>query len=220
MGNNNTLEYIPEVQGRIEQFLLMKRDRDGSKTPTFGQIRVVSSILSGTAKSPTEAVRLADYGAKTVDNPSRVIKSKGVAEAIDMIGVDNIELAKTNKDILKKSYKIETATFPPIPKQRKDEEDGEYEERIRDVITNDQIREIIGGNGGFVKHIGEGNAGRTVTYTFPDNQARLKALELIYKVKGSFAPIKNANKNMNTNFSPAILREEMKKRHIEITDLM
>ena len=218
MKSNNTLKYIPEIQEKIEQFLLMKRDKDGNKTPTFSQIRVVSSILSGVAKSPTEAVRMADYGAKTIDNPNRVIKSKGVAEAIDMIGLDDIELAKTNKEILKKSYKIETATFPPIPKQRKDEKDNEYKERIKDVITNEQIREIIGGNGGFVKHIGEGNGGRNVTYTFPDNHSRLKALELIYKVKGSFAPTKNINKSMNNNFSPAILREEMKKRGEKVTD--
>jgi len=211
MEENNTTK-------SIEQFILMKRNNTGEKTPTLKQIKVVSTLLSGEAKSPTEAIKLANYGQSTIKNPNRVINSKGVKEIMDMIGLNNMELAKTNLELLKNSYKIETAIFPPMPKQSKGEKDEEYEERIKGVITDDQIREIIGGNRGFVKNITNKNNERVVIYTAPDNQVRLKALELIYKIKGSFAPTKQENKNLNYNFSPAMLRAEMKKRNIKITD--
>lgn len=202
----------------VEQFLITKRDNSGNKTPTLRQIKFVSSILSGEAQSPTEAVKLANYGNKTIDNPNRVINSKGVKEIMEMIGLDDMELAKNNLEILKKASKIENAVFPSMPKQKDNENNEDYQERVKGVITNDEIKEIIGGNGGFVKNITEINNNRVVIYTTPDNQARLKALELIYKVKGSFAPAKSENKNLNYNFSPAMLRAEMKKRNITVMD--
>jgi hypothetical protein len=209
-----------EQKANIEAFLILGKKEGGGRLPTIPQIKTVASLVSGEAKNSTEAVRNGGYSPSMIDNPNKIINSQGVAKAMDMIGMDDRDLAVTNRDLLKKSFRIEVTTFPKIPEQHKEESDEEYAERTKDYISDDQIRELIAGNGGFVKHIGQGYGGRTVVYTFPDNMARLKALELIYKVKGAFAPTQNTNKNLNLNFSPAMLREQMQKRNIEITDLM
>lgn len=216
MENNNPLEYNSELQQQLELFLVIGRDKGGNKYPTTKQIKVASAIVVG--KSPTQALREAGYSKSAIDKPSIITKGKGVVIALERFteGKD-IELAESVLDILHNARKSETLTFPSYPKQTENETLEEYQERIKGIITNDEIKKLLEEVGGNWVNISlNTKQDRVVSYYFPDYRAQLKALEMIFKIKGSYAPIQNKNKNMGSSYSPSMLREDIEKREKEV----
>lgn len=218
MSDDNPLKNYPDISERLANFVQIGKEKRGGYPISTKQIEVVTGITNG--KSATQAVRDANYSPSVIDSPAKVINSRGVAEALDILldGRD-IELAKENLKIMKRAHSLTTMQFPYYPNKKKTETEEAYRERVEGNVTDEQIRELLSGMGGIVKHISNNFiAGRTVFYYFPDNNAKLKALELIYKVKGSFSATKTENKNTNVNFSPAMLREEAERRAFEVID--
>lgn len=91
------------------------------------------------------------------------------------------DLAKAHKELLNQT-RVEYFVFPK----------GMDDEEIVDKVTSAGLEVIV---------IRDGEKGRYAFYSTIDSNARKGALDMAYKIKGTYAPEKKTNLNMNVDMS-------------------
>lgn len=142
---------------------------------TTKQRRVAKILLENTGKSVSSAMREAGYPEATAKNPQQLTRSQGWQELmIDHLSDEG--LAKAHEELLNQT-KTEYFTFP---KTMQDEE--------IEIKVNAAGLELI--------VIQDGEKGRYAFYAVIDAQARKSALDMAYKLKGSYAAEKSQSLNL------------------------
>lgn len=173
-----------------------------------------------TGNGTEAALKAYDIQSPNAENVAHSIASENlrkpaIQSAIHEALPDDL-LAKKHLSLLN-TTRIEHMTFPlgpanqdepnfsgarPNEKQTTEAEMPEYEKRKqRTTLSDTQIVKLLADVNCQVKQIVHGEQARHVYYWAADAQAQVKALEMAYKVKGTFAPDKHANLNMHMNLS-------------------
>lgn len=151
-------------------------------------------------KSRGDILKEAGYGKTSQLNPSRVFETTGMQILLEQHLPDE-KLLKIHDGLLKAS-RLDHFVFPLGPKLTKNIKKKSH-------ISDEQIIEMLLEKNCIVKRVVHGDMARHFYYWASDNQARNKALDIAYKLKGSYAPEKRENKNLN--FSLSELAELMDK---------
>jgi hypothetical protein len=112
----------------------------------------------------------AGYSEATAKNPSNLTKSKSWQELMDDFLPEDL-LVKEHRKLVK-AYHMDTMDF------------------LKE-ISDDEIIQILEDINCTVKRIIEFGTNKRVYFWSPDNLARKNALDLAYKLRGSYAPIKS-----------------------------
>lgn len=147
-----------------------------------------------------EAMIRAGYSPITALKPSNLTNSKGWQELMDeYLPEENV--AKVHKALLN-SHNIDHMTFPLGPKDETEVEEfitrakddalkagKEYIEK--DFLTDGDISAMLADVNCTVRRIVHGEQARHVYFFAPDNRARKDALDMVYKLRGSYAAEKH-----------------------------
>jgi DNA-binding HxlR family transcriptional regulator len=114
--------------------------------------------------------------------PSLITKTKGFRELMEEHGMDDASLTRTHQELLK-STRLDHMVFPIGPLKHEDESD-------KDQLADTDIRHLLADVNCTVRRIVHGETARHVYFWSIDNKARKEALDMAYKLKGSYAPEK------------------------------
>lgn len=132
----------------------------------------------------SKAMREAGYSPATAKNPDKLTKSGGFLKLMEEALPDNSLVDKHKK--LLNTTKIEHMVFP---REGIDPDDmnlvgQENAKQITDILTDQDIIDMLAEVNCKVKRIMHGETARHVWYWVGDATAQQKALELAYKLKG------------------------------------
>lgn len=116
------------------------------------------------------------------ENLSKPIIAKAISDALP----DSL-IAERHLELLNSTY-VEHLVFPTGPKETVEDDDT----KLSDV----QITEMLAEVNCKVRRIVRGETARHVYFWSADNRARKDAIDMAYKVKGTYAPEKHANLTM------------------------
>lgn len=139
----------------------MKRN----KTKPTARQRRAFELLAEKGRTKGQAMLEAGYSEVVAASPTKVTESLGWKQLLDEYLPED-ELAKHHKQLLNLT-KIEHMVFPM-------------------ATTDDEIKELIRLQGCEVKKIQHGDTATHVWYFLPDANAKKNALEMAYKMRGSF----------------------------------
>jgi len=126
----------------------------------------------------------AGYAPPVARHPAKVLESKGMKELMEQNGMDDASLTKIHKSLLQ-STRLDHMTFPLGPKVHESEADAH-------LLSDTDIRELLLEVNCVSRRIVHGETARHVYFWSPDNKARQASLDMAYKLKGSYAPVKSA----------------------------
>lgn len=151
--------------------------------------------------SMRKAIKAAGYSQELADNPQKIVESKTFLEVLEEYLPDDV-LSKNHKELLEQK-RIEYFVFP---KKMDDKE-------IKGHVEAAGLRLIV---------VRESDKGKLAFYSVPDAQAKSKALEMAYKLKGKFGDDERPKPTGNTyNFIfSAPVQEKVKIIDAEIKDLL
>lgn len=140
---------------------------------TQKQKLVLQSLLenAGNPKPLYYTMIEAGYSPKVAKTPARILESKGMKELLDTYLPDE-DIAREHKELLNQK-RIDYFVFP------KNMEDEEISEHVRAA----GLEVIV---------VRQSDKGKMAFYSLPDAQAKKAALDMAYKLKGSYAPVKSA----------------------------
>jgi len=137
------------------------------------------------------------------------LKKPNIIEAIESIAdqIKDEDLVKIHKDLLS-SRKLDHMTFPLGPKDVENEPQANLAPEIKTImeaqqelertkLTDKDIEQLLNDANCVLRKIVHGTNARHVYFWSPDNMARDKALDKAYKLKGTYAPEKAINVNIN-----------------------
>ncbi len=178
-----------------------------SKQPTENQKlvfnRVVEKVKSGGKMgkiSVSKEIRESGvYGKKVIKNPQLLTKSQGWQTLVNTFLSDEL-LSQTHHDLLK-STTLSHMTFPLgcetveekeafYNKKREDAEKSGKEYKHVDILSDEEIKDLLLSVNCTVKKIVHGEQARYVYFWSADNRARKDGLDMAYKLKGNYAPEK------------------------------
>lgn len=143
--------------------------------------KVIQKMVENGGKSVSKAMLEVGYSPAYAKNPQKLTNTKIYQDLISVYLPDE-ELIKKHRELLG-ANKIRRFLFPIIKKGEKKSE-----------LTNDEIREILESITGYrLIYVKTGRFGKIASYSVPDNHARLKALDLAYKLHGKYAPEQSGN---------------------------
>jgi hypothetical protein len=187
----------------------MKQRKPLKKQPTLKQKRAAKLTAENVRSSkprPTGEILLeAGYSEAVSKKPKKVTESDGFLMLLDELLPDD-KLTKTHARLLE-TRKIEHMVFPLGPK-----DDKEAEKVVtstvsrRNLLTDDDIEEMLRDVNCTVKRIVHGENARHVYYWVHDANAQTKALELGYKVKGKM--------NKTGDFNMTFIAHSEKQREV------
>lgn len=157
--------------------------------------------MVGNGWKAADALRKNGYSPAVVDNPSKVTESKTFLEVLEDALPDDL-LSSHHKELLEQR-RIEYFVFP---KKMEDQE-------IKEHVLAAGLKVIV---------IRESDKGKLAFYSISDPQARSKALEMAYKLKGKFGDgdkPKPTGNTYNFIFSGPV-QEKVKIIDAEIKDLL
>lgn len=158
--------------------------------PTASQKAAFDELVESGGKSVSKAMRNAKlkngknaYSPKTAKNPKKLTESRGWDILMETY-LPEEDLAKAHKELLNAGF-IERIGFE------------------KDISDEDIMSVFEEAKGCKVLYIRKyENSDKTAYVQMVDNNARKNALEMAYKLKGIFAPVKTANLNLNIEISP------------------
>lgn len=174
--------------------------------------RIAFNLISENIRSPKPDVTLgktmlqAGYSQQVSLKPKLVTESKGFRELMEAAGLDDDTLTRTHSQLLQ-STRLDHMTFPletedePEPEKPQVELEPQpqggalkrqYKKRMRSHLSDDDIKQLLADVNCKVRRIVHGETARHVYFWSPDNKARKEALDMAYKLKGSYAPEKKA----------------------------
>ena len=171
----------------------------------FVALKMSEIVRDGKPMPPIGYIMLqAGYSEESAKKPYRLKEAKGFRDLLEENGLDDASLAKKHQELLNAS-RIDHMVFPT------DEE----------ALPDDEIRELLASVNCKVRRIVHGETARHVYFWASDNKARLTALDMGYKLKGSYAPEKKAIVHAHVNMNPKTkaiadrFEEELKKTLME-----
>lgn len=170
--------------------------------PTLKQKLVAQKIVENRGKSISKAMREVNYSEKTAKNPKNLTDSKGWQELMDERLSDNL-ISETHEGLLK-SQRLDHMTFPLGCKLNNEKEAYIAEEIAKakkqkreikefDILSDEDIIADLKSVNCTVRRIVHGEQARHVYFWSPDNHARKDAIDMSYKLKGRYAPLKVKN---------------------------
>lgn len=145
--------------------------------PTIRQKKAFKKVVENGGIVSTAMIE-AGYSPNTAKTPQKLTNSQAWKELIEE-HLSDVELAKRHKELLDQ-VKYEYFVFP---KKMDDEE-------IQDKVKAVGVELIV---------IEMGEKGKYAFYKTIDAVARKSALDMAYKLKGSYAPEKHVNLNANVS---------------------
>lgn len=159
----------------------------------------------------SKAMREAGYSEISAKNPKNLTESKGWKELMEE-HLSEESLTKHHKALLN-STSLDHMVFPLGP-DNDDEGDASEEPPVgpdvpeefkdRTSLTDGDIKEMLKEVNCTVRKIVHGNTARHVYFWAADNKARKDALDMAYKLRGSYAPEKSLNVNIDVEVSDDI----------------
>jgi hypothetical protein len=143
-------------------------------------LKTLENLGSDNTKSRGEILREVGYSESVSINPQIVTESKGFKELLEEHLSDET-LSQAHKELLNQK-RIEYFTFPK-------------------KMSDDEVLEKVTAAGLTLIVIQEGEKGKYAFYSMPDANAKKAALEMAYKLKGSFAPEKSIRVNVDIEVS-------------------
>lgn len=145
---------------------------------TVKQKKVARILLENKGRSVSSAMLEAGYPPATAKNPQQLTNSQGWKELMEEY-LPDAEIAKRHQELMEQT-KTEYFVFP------KKMSDAEIEEKV----TAAGLTLIV---------IQDGEKGRYAFYSVKDAAAVSKALDMAYRLKGSYAPEKKLVGNIDLN---------------------
>lgn len=208
----------------MERKFVTARDilQQRARKPSLRQVRAVELYLGDNGgKSKREALLEAGYSQKMADNPERVFESRAASQLMEEMGVTTktgIEILKRNTNAMMPAH----FTFPPFigTKDAKGTEVENNGSQLGEQMTDMEIREYLAGAGCVVAKIKRGNMARHVYGYTLNNKAQLATADMIFKLRGDYAPKKMEGKHDYRVgiFSMRELREKMREHDFKVTD--
>lgn len=145
---------------------------------TTKQKKVAKILLENKGMAVSRAMLEAGYPPTTAKNPQQLTQSQGWQQLMEEY-LPDAEIAEKHKQLLNQT-RVEYFVFP------KTMSDGE----ILEKVSSAGLDLIV---------IQNGEKGRYAFYATADANARSKAIDMAYKLKGSYAPEKSIVANINLN---------------------
>jgi hypothetical protein len=143
-----------------------KKQRKFTRPNTARKHKKVLDNLTENGGNMRRAILDAGYSQEVADNPQKITESKTFLEVLEDSLPDE-KLSKAHEELLEQK-RIEYFVFP---KKMDDEE-------IKGHVESAGLRLIV---------TRESDKGKMAFYSIPDAQAKSKALEMAYKLKGKFS---------------------------------
>lgn len=146
--------------------------------------KLIEKAVKGDTKPMLYTMLECGYSRGVAKTPDRVLESKGMRELMEQNGMDDASLTNIHKSLLQ-SARLDHMTFPLGPKIHENEADAH-------LLSDTDIRELLLEVNCVSRRIVHGETARHVYFWSPDNKARQASLDMAYKLKGSYAPVKSA----------------------------
>lgn len=166
------------------------------KAPSRKQKKAATLLLENPGMSTGEAMRQAGYAPGMVKNPQDLTRSKSWQDLMNEY-LPEESLVQWHKQ-LGNSHSLEHMVLGLGPKLTKDLVDGDGK------ISDEQALAMLSDANCVVRKIVHGPQARHVYYFAPDNRARKDALDMAYKLRGSYAPDKHVTVNIDVEPSDEI----------------
>jgi hypothetical protein len=176
---------------------------------TVRQIKAIERVVENHGNI-SKSMREAGYPEITAKNPKNLTESKAWQDFIEEY-LPDIDLASKHKELLNAS-RLDHMVFATGPRNEGDRLDwlkrrrAEYEEKGREFkeeeqecLTDEDIKIMLADVNCKVRRIVHRETARDVYFWSADNQARDKALDKAYKLKGSYAAEKHQSLNLNVD---------------------
>lgn len=150
--------------------------------------KIAFSLISENIRNPKPDTTLgktmleAGYSAQVALKPKLVTESKGFKELMEEAGLDDASLTRTHSELLK-SARLDHMIFALGPKKDEEKKDNS-------VLSDEDIKRLLADVNCTVRRIVHRETARDVYFWSPDNKSRKEALDMAYKLKGSYAPEK------------------------------
>lgn len=177
---------------------------------TLKQKKALDNMVENGGIISTAMIK-AGYSENTAKTPQKLTESKGWRELVEERLPDTL-LSQQHKELLL-STTLDHMVFPLGPKKNKEKE--EYIEKKRqlaikanreyieeDILSDEDIAELLRSVNCTARRFVHGETARHVYFWSPDNKARKDGLDMAYKLKGSYAPEKSINVNLNGDIIP------------------
>ena len=148
----------------------------------------------------------AGYSPATAKTPQKLTESKGWQQLMAEYLPDE-DVAERHRELMN-STKLDHMVFPLGPKGEDDEnfsgarpnQENKNEDFIeRTSLTDEEIKEMLADIGCKVRRVVHGETARHVYFWTADNKARKDAIDMAYKLKGTYAPEKSIVANIQVN---------------------
>lgn len=126
-----------------------------------------------------EVLKEVGYSDAVAKTPQKVTETKGFQEIMAEAGLTDKELTQKHYELLS-AHKIDYMAFPGS-------------------LSDQEVKGLLIAVGCTAKKIKRDERIVHVWFWSPDNRARKDALDMAYKIKGTYAPEKRANLNVNLN---------------------
>lgn len=151
-------------------------------------------ILAGNGGNVTQAMLEAGYSPATANTPGKLTDSKGFKELMEAIMPDTL-ITERHRNLLEQK-RVDYFVFPK-------------------TMSDEEIVGHVNASGLEVITVRTSDKGKMAFYTVADAMAISKAIDMAYKLKGSYAPEKSVTLNLTeTAPDPELdkLRQEFNER--------
>lgn len=168
--------------------------------------RQVFEKVVETHGSISTAMREVGYPPNTAKNPKNLTETKGWKQLMEEYLSDN-DLAQKHKELLN-ATKIDHMVFMLGPRNEAEREQYIAQDRAKadekgieykeiEYVSDDDIREMLAEVNCKVRRIVHRETARDVYFWAADNKSRKDAIDMGYKLKGSYAPDKSITATVN-----------------------
>lgn len=171
---------------------------------TIKQKRAVDKTLenlgSDTPKTMGTILKESGYADSIAINPQIITESKGFKELLEEALPDSL-LTQRHKELLNSTH-LDHMVFPLGPKTTAEKEFFINEQITKalkagkvydgkDCLSDEDIKELLDSVNCVVRKVVHGESGRHVYFWGRDNKAVKDALDMAFKLKGAYAPVKS-----------------------------
>lgn len=162
--------------------------------------KTLENLGSDTPKTMGEILKESGYADTIVENPQIITTSKGFRELMEEALPDSL-LTQKHKELLNSTH-LDHMTFPLGPKTN-DDKNNYISQKVaealkagkvyneKDLLSDEEIKELLSSVNCVVRRVVHGETARHVYFWGKDNKAIKDALDMAFKLKGAYAPIKS-----------------------------
>lgn len=175
--------------------------------------RVIIEMVGNGGKSMSQAMIAVGYSPAYAHNPKKLLNTKAWKELVEERLPDDLITLRHNE--LLNADEIQHYIFPKLADKIEAEGKGKKKTVAitKQELSNEEIKMIVESVAGCrLIYIRRDFMGAWAFYSAPDNKSRKDALDMIYKLKGRYAPEQfELIKRKYQNLSNAELMEKLQK---------